>query len=1270
MAKFEVDVSVNGQAKIGGLSNALLQADVSAAKSANSLRKLQEASKKASDDVERLKKAQDGTTKSAEELAKAEAKLAEANNKVSIATKENIIAQNKLTEANRKASNEMNNSSKNTDMLSGAMGKLSAVIGLIGFTALASKAIQTSDAMNNLQARIKLVSGESANLAGIQKSLLTIANENKVSLDSVGKLYVKLADPIGKLGGSLRTTLDITSSFSKALLVSGASTEEATSATLQFAQAMGSGVLRGDEFNSIAENSPRLLKAVADSLGVTTGALRDMAADGKLTAGIVGGALLRSMTDLEAEARQMPHTVSGAFQILKNNLSDAISKFDDATGSSGMLADAITELSSGTGSFTDDLISNSRAMSAWINTHKEGISQLETIGQKAIGVMGKLSQVVAANVGTNISTGAKLLGKAQDFFTPQSVKDDRTFVANINAHAEALQRRLKIEKEEAEIAKQIAEQSKFMSASDKAKATEEEKRTASLLKAKKSLIAIGLTEVEVNQKMVSITKQYDRNIADAKALEAKSKQVELDKLSVEQRKKALIEQERENKRIKAQKDRDDKQKEDQEKRASQKLIEETEKTEDQIFKLTHGTYENKLRDIANETTAKLKSGQDTVMIAEWASQSVISLDDETAKELKKTNEERIKKEMEDAKKLSEMRQKEFEERNKFWIDMFDGIEKAMDKQIFDTMTGKWDKFGNWLKDFWSSLTTSIARSASSMLSNSLIGGLKSMIIGNASGGSSLLAGLGLSAGSVLQGVTTDSAGFTTTAGGTVYDAAGQITKAGSDNLGNVGDIVSTASSINTAYQVLTGGLAAIGANIATGFQYLAGGAQALGLTGTAAGISNFGIGAGSVFTGGEFAGMGAMGAGQLLGGAGVGALGGYALGSIGDKLFGANTKAGVGGAIGGGIGGVAGTIILPGVGTAIGAGIGAALGSVIGGMFGKTKVTGSGIQAFSDINTESGAGAISSFIDYNKKSWFKSRSWTEYTGLSEKESKSIMAIFTTYDYLLGQLGGVDDIIVRAGKYSGTSFFNEIDKAFIRAFIDNKSLTDTFYNSWSELAGKMGVAIQEAFSTTITNFLQYKRGFEVYTLERSGNTLESLKLQSEWAKKDLNAVESLIGTNGVTLENYIDKYNQAVKGSFTPETIQQWQSLGDALKNAANSSDAYTKAIEAQNEAQKQANQALQASRVTALQLARAVSFGAHRTYGTMPTNNTTYTPTIYTGNSTTVNATATSTDTNTAVVNTNLSIMEAMNSMNQEIIKLNQLMRAVTNGNAIIVEVA
>lgn len=497
--------------------------------------------------------------------------------------------------------------------------------------------------------------------------------------------------------------------------------------------------------------------------------------------------------------------------------------------------------------------------------------------------------------------------------------------------------------------------------------------------------------------------------------------------------------------------------------------------------------------------------------------------------------------------------------NQFLSGLFDNMNKAMDEQFFNAMNGKFVSFGNWLKDFWSSITQSMTRSLSKSLADSILGTGE-----NSTGGIINLfksyGGLGSVFGTAvtpaaLIGATKDDAGFTTTKGGTVYDANGQVTKQGND-YADVMNAISIASSANTIYGALTGGISSsiaagfgqAGASLASGMQYVGFSSDAA--ASAAMGVGDFGMGLSSPWAS---AGAGGMeGAGAMLGGAALGAAGGYVLGSVGDKLLGADTKAGTYGAIGGTVGAL--------VAGPVGAAIGAALGSLVGGMFGSTKVKGSGYYFGS--STEDGSNA-QTYVDYKKKSWFSSSSWTTYSPLSDVEKSKIKGLFDTYDYLLVQLGTSKEISLAAGRYAGTTFQDQLAKNFITAFTDVEQSSSTFstiYSYWTDYAKSINQTISQAFATSIGTYVSSTRSFNEWKL--GSGTVEQLKFTSDYLTKDLAALENQMGVSGITVENYLSKYEEAMKSSFTPEMITTWKSLGEAIMAATNANTKYTDSIKA------------------------------------------------------------------------------------------------------------
>lgn len=205
--------------------------------------------------------------------------------------------------------------------------------------------VQIADAWNMMSARLKLATAGSREYTVAQKELFAIAQRIGVPIQETATLYGKLQQAVRMLGGEQQDALSLTESISQALRISGASAAEAQSSLLQFGQALASGVLRGEEFNSVVENSPRLAKALADGLNVPIGRLRKLAEEGRLTADVVVNALMSQKDKLAAEYAQLPMTVSQAFTRLSNAFGQWISKLDESTGFTKKLAEALTWLS-------------------------------------------------------------------------------------------------------------------------------------------------------------------------------------------------------------------------------------------------------------------------------------------------------------------------------------------------------------------------------------------------------------------------------------------------------------------------------------------------------------------------------------------------------------------------------------------------------------------------------------------------------------------------------------------------------------------------------------------------------------------------------------------------------------------------------------------------------------------------------------------------------------------------------------------------------------
>ena len=147
------------------------------------------------------------------------------------------------------------------------------------------------------------------------------------------------------MNGTQKDALGITETLNKAIALTSQGAAQDAAAIQQFSQALASGVLRGDEFNSVMENSPGLAQALADGLDVPITKLRGMAEAGELTADRLINALGKSAPKVAEQFNQLPVTVGQSLTLLNNEFIKFIGQSDKATGASATLAQGITLLS-------------------------------------------------------------------------------------------------------------------------------------------------------------------------------------------------------------------------------------------------------------------------------------------------------------------------------------------------------------------------------------------------------------------------------------------------------------------------------------------------------------------------------------------------------------------------------------------------------------------------------------------------------------------------------------------------------------------------------------------------------------------------------------------------------------------------------------------------------------------------------------------------------------------------------------------------------------
>lgn len=233
--------------------------------------------------------------------------------------RELAIAQRSMTERVRetqRALREMNAEQRRSSGIPGAASGIGGAVGVVGGGYAAVSAIssvtQAADAYNLMNARLRLATESQEEFNTAQSELRRIADDTEAPLASLVTLYGRISMPLRQAGRSQQDILRLTEAVAASFRVSGASAIEAEQGVIQFAQALGAGALRGDEFNSVAEQAPRLMRALADGIGVPVTALKEMAAQGELTASVVTEALSSQLDVLRSEMATLPETASGA----------------------------------------------------------------------------------------------------------------------------------------------------------------------------------------------------------------------------------------------------------------------------------------------------------------------------------------------------------------------------------------------------------------------------------------------------------------------------------------------------------------------------------------------------------------------------------------------------------------------------------------------------------------------------------------------------------------------------------------------------------------------------------------------------------------------------------------------------------------------------------------------------------------------------------------------------------------------------------------------
>ena len=212
--------------------------------------------------------------------------------------------------------------------LSGLTGLL-AGLASVGF---AKSMLDTADAVQAINSQVRQVVSSEGEYLAVQRQLLDTANHTRASLESTASLYVSTSRALKDYGYTQQEILKFTEATNNAMTIGGVGAQQQAAALMQLSQALGSGVLQGDEFKSIAEAAPILLDTIAEYMGKSRAEIKKLGSEGKLTADVIFKAISGASEKFGEQAAKMPMTMGNALQIFRNNWQSLVGDMMNGTG--------------------------------------------------------------------------------------------------------------------------------------------------------------------------------------------------------------------------------------------------------------------------------------------------------------------------------------------------------------------------------------------------------------------------------------------------------------------------------------------------------------------------------------------------------------------------------------------------------------------------------------------------------------------------------------------------------------------------------------------------------------------------------------------------------------------------------------------------------------------------------------------------------------------------------------------------------------------------
>lgn len=238
------------------------------------------------------------------------------------------------------------------------------VAGVLGAAFGVRELVQTADSFTEMENKIRNATESAEEFDDVMGKLRQMSNETRTDVTDNAQAFVRFNLVMRNMGHTTDETLRLIETLNKSLAVSGVSTQEASAGIRQLAQAFGSGRLSGDEFRSVMENLPPVAEAIAREMGVATGELKQMAADGEITSDVLASAIAKLSASADRDFANIQSTISSALVVVRNELGFWINDMNKAVGVSRALSGALLFLADNFEIVTSALAGLTLAMTA------------------------------------------------------------------------------------------------------------------------------------------------------------------------------------------------------------------------------------------------------------------------------------------------------------------------------------------------------------------------------------------------------------------------------------------------------------------------------------------------------------------------------------------------------------------------------------------------------------------------------------------------------------------------------------------------------------------------------------------------------------------------------------------------------------------------------------------------------------------------------------------------------------------------------------------